>query len=167
MPTHYHFLFWVKEPEGEKSGENEVSEDEKASEVSETSEGSSIPTQSAVSEAMRRFSISYSKAINKRFDRVGSLFQGAYQAKHVAEESYLVSLSRYVHLNPVAAGLVESPAAWRFSSYRDFIGERAGRLPCSDIVLSSFASQDAYRRFVEDATRPSEGAEWQEALFEQ
>jgi hypothetical protein len=120
-----------------------------------------------VSEALRRFSISYTKAINERFDRVGSLFQGAYRAKRVLAESYLVSLSRYVHRNPVSAELVERPAAWPFSSYRDFVGERAGHLPHPGVVLDAFASRNAYRRFVEERPqRDTEEEEWRNALFE-
>ena len=159
MPTHYHLLVKVKEVH-KTPGEDDTSE------VSETSEVF-FPDESPVSEALRRFSISCTKAINERFDRVGALFQGAYQAKPVAEESYLVSLSRYLHRNPVSAGLVETPAAWSFSSYRDFVGERTGRLPCPDVVLDAFASRKAYRRFVERRPRRgNEGDEWKSALFE-
>ena len=104
----------------------------------------------AVSRAMQRFSISYTKAMNKRFNRVGSLFQGAFQAKHINENRYLMHLSRYIHLNPVSAGLVGSAEEWEFSSYRDYIGERDGQLPQSAIVLSQFESPDRYKDFVED-----------------
>jgi REP element-mobilizing transposase RayT len=104
----------------------------------------------AVSRAMQRFSISYTKAMNKRFDRVGSLFQGTFQAKHINENRYLMHLSRYIHLNPVSAGLVKSAEEWEFSSYRDYIGERDGQLPQSAIVLSQFESPDRYKDFVED-----------------
>lgn len=151
MPTHYHFLVKVRQAEA------------KTSEVSETSEVS--PT--AVSRAMMRLSVSYTKAINKRFDRVGVLFQGAYQAKRVADESHLLHLSRYIHLNSVAAGLVKAPSAWPFSSYRDYVGERAGRLPCPDVVLAYFTSPEGYCRFVEEYARSSdEEPEWRESLFE-
>jgi REP element-mobilizing transposase RayT len=124
MPTHYHLLAHIK----------------KTSEVLETSE---------VSRAMMRFSVSYTKAINKRYDRVGALFQGAFRAKHVDRDEYLVHLSRYIHLNPVASGLVERPEDWEFSSYREYVGLREGTLPKPDIVLSQFRSPEAYRAFVE------------------
>jgi len=67
MPTHYHFLVRVKN---------------KNSEFLENSEFSSSEIL-AVSRAMQRLGISYTRAINKRFDRVGALFQGAYQARLV------------------------------------------------------------------------------------
>jgi hypothetical protein len=102
-----------------------------------------------LSHRMQLLSISYTKAMNKRYDRVGSLFQGAFQAKHVDEDNYLVHLSRYMHLNPVLAGLVQRPEDWEFSSYREYIGMRDGTLPKPEIVLSQFASAEAYREFVE------------------
>lgn len=127
MPTHYHLLVLAKEP----------------SEVSET------PQVSAVSRAMQRFSISYTKAMNKRYGRVGALFQGAFRAEHVDDNTYLVHLSRYIHLNPVSADLVERAEEWQFSSYQDYIGLREGRLPRSESVLSQFQSPETYRDFVE------------------
>ncbi len=81
--------------------------------------------------------------------RSGALFQGRFQAKHVDEEKYLVHLSRYIHLNHVEAGLVEVPHDWEFSSYREYIGLRAGTLPATEILLSEFQSREHYRGFVE------------------
>jgi putative transposase len=66
---------------------------------------------------MQPFSVSYTKAINKEQGRVGPLFQGPFQAKHVADENHLSWLSRYIHLNPVEAGLVSEPQEWPYSSY--------------------------------------------------
>jgi hypothetical protein len=98
---------------------------------------------------MQRLAISYTKAINKRYNHSGALFQGPFQVAHVDHDEYLLHLSRYIHLNPVAAGLVEHPEDWEFSSYRDYVGTRQGTLPAPDIVLSQFPSPDAYRDFVE------------------
>jgi len=99
---------------------------------------------------VQRFALSYSKAINKRFDRVGSLFQGPFKAIQVDNNEYLLHLSRYIHFNPVDAGLVSKPEAWEFSSYRDFIELRKGTLIDPEIVLSQFASPQDYRKFVQD-----------------
>jgi hypothetical protein len=102
---------------------------------------------------MQLFSISYTKAMNKRHDRVGALFQGSFRAIHVNQNNYLVHLSRYIHLNPVVTGLVERPEDWEFSSYREYVGVRNGTLPAPEIVvLSQFPSRQAYREFVESYT---------------
>jgi len=98
---------------------------------------------------MQPFSVSYTKAINRQQDRVGPLFQGPFRAAWVDEDSYLLHLSRYIHLNPVAAGLAARPEDWAFSSYRDYIGLRDGALPITDEILSQFPSRQAYREFVE------------------
>ena len=57
--------------------------------------------------------------------------------------------ARYIHLNPVKAGLVRSAEDWEYSSYRDFVGLRDGKVPGPGIVLAQFASSAEYRRFVE------------------
>jgi len=96
MPTHYHILLRV-EP--------------KTSEFLENSEVSTI------SNAMMRLSVSYTKAINKRFSRVGSLFQGQFQAKPIETYSHLLNLCVYIHANPVKDGLIALPEDWIYSNY--------------------------------------------------
>lgn len=137
MPTHYHLLVLIRK---------QTSEPSKNPEVSHNGRGLGI---SPVSSGMMRFSVSYTKAMNKRYGRVGSVFQGAFQAKRVDSDAYLVHLSRYLHLNPVLAGYSTVPEEWEFSSYPEYIGLRAGRLPNPQVVLSLFPSREAYREFVE------------------
>lgn len=62
----------------------------------------------------------YSGYFNNRHKRAGHLFQGRYKALVVDKDSYIVELSRYIHLNPVRAGLVRRPGAWEWSSYGDY-----------------------------------------------
>lgn len=50
---------------------------------------------------LRRLCTSYSMYFNKKYDRVGSLFQGTYKAALIDRDEYLLHLSRYIHLNPV------------------------------------------------------------------
>ena len=107
------------------------------------------PRGDQLSRYFQMLAISYTKAINAHHNRVGALFQGAFQAKNVDRDEYLLHLSRYIHLNPVHAGLVERPDDWEFSSYREYIGTRTITLPKPDIVLAQFPSRDAYRQFVE------------------
>ncbi|MEG4851052.1 transposase [Microcoleus sp. B5-D4] len=104
------------------------------------------------SKLMQSFTLSYAKAINKRYQRVGSLFQGRFQAIHVDGEDYLLHLTRYIHLNPVCANIVEKAEDWEFSSYQEYIDLRQGSLPKIDGVRSQFFSADAYRDFLEGST---------------
>ena len=112
---------------------------------------------------MQRFGISYAKSINKRTGRVGHLFQGRFKAKHVGSTEYLLHLSRYIHFNPVAAGLVKVPEDWQYSSYREYLvdsrnlGQGSCQIPgintrppvTTEFIHSHFATVDDYRSFVE------------------
>ncbi|MFL6698279.1 MAG: transposase [Vitreoscilla sp.] len=74
---------------------------------------------------MRRINSVYSLTFNRRHGRCGHVFEGRYKALHVDRDTYLLEVCRYVDLNPVRAGLVESPVRWPWSSYR----ANAGAVP--------------------------------------
>ena len=102
-----------------------------------------------LSVAMHNLGVSYSKAINRWTGQTGAVFEGRYKSIAVNTDEYLTHMSRYIHLNPVRAKLVKHPDEWVFSSYRDYIGLRDGRLPSPDKVLELFASRAEYQAFVE------------------
>ena len=104
MPTHYHLLICVKENENVMYSE----------EVPDFSK----EKHSSITKAIQRFSISYTKAVNKRYERVGPLFQGSYQAKLIKGISHSKRIIPYIHENPVQAGLVNIASDWEFSSAR-------------------------------------------------
>lgn len=54
----------------------------------------------------------------------GHVFAGRYKSLCVEKETYLLELSRYIHLNPVRAGIVQSPGKYPWSSYRYYIGKK-------------------------------------------
>ena len=137
MPTHYHILGRVKP-------ETETSEVLKTSEVS-PSEGLESK---AVSLAMQKFGISYTKAINKRFERVGSVFQGQFKGKPVQHYSHLLNLCVYIHANPVKDGLVALPEDWEFSNYREWMNLREGTLVNHAFIEEHFGSPEEYQRLV-------------------
>ncbi len=106
---------------------------------------------------MQRFLSAYALYHGRRHRRPGHLFQGRYKAEMIEDESYYWTVSRYVHLNPVRAGLVERPEAWPWSSYPGFANQ-SRRLSWVDYdqVLKArrgeFGGDDPardYRRFVE------------------
>jgi putative transposase len=72
---------------------------------------------------MRHINGAYTTFFNKKHDRSGHLFQGRYKAILVEADEYAMELSRYIHLNPVRAGLVDSPAQYRWSSYAAYVGD--------------------------------------------
>jgi REP element-mobilizing transposase RayT len=105
--------------------------------------------QDDIGKAMHPLGMGYAKAINKRYERAGHLFQGQFQAKHVETTAQLLYLSCYIHLNPVRAKLVNHSEEWIYSSYPDYIGVRRGTLPNPQVVLEHFESPQHYQQFVE------------------
>jgi len=107
-----------------------------------------------LSKGMRELNGVYTQGFNQRYRRVGHLYQGRYKAIIVEKDHHLLSLCRYVVLNPVGVGLVKSPEQWRWSSYRAMIGlAKRPSLLTIDWVLSQFGGRkrvamEKYRRFV-------------------
>jgi putative transposase len=97
----------------------------------------------------------YAAHINRRYHRAGHLFQGRFKSVLVEAEAHLHELTRYIHLNPVRAGMVVAPAQYAWSSYRDYLGWRQppGWLELHT-TLSQFGCElgeqrQRYREFVE------------------
>ncbi|MBD2162931.1 transposase [Calothrix membranacea FACHB-236] len=108
-----------------------------------------------LSDAMKSLSLSYTKAINKRFNRSGVLFQGRFQCIEVLQTDYLVNLARYIHLNPVKAGLVQTPEEWEFSSYLEYAGLRTGTIPRTAYIKTQVEQEPAYQQFLADHNLPN------------
>lgn len=92
-----------------------------------------------LSRGMRQLNGVYTQTFNKKYKRVGHLFQGRYKAILIESESYLLLVSRYIVLNPVRAGMVKKPEEWRWSSYRVTVGkEKIPEFLRVDWILSHF-----------------------------
>lgn len=96
---------------------------------------------------------SYAKSINKRYKRRGSLFTQNTHIKMTSSESFEEDYSlwcfSYIHYNPVAAGLVNSPDAWTFSSFREYLGKESH--PLCDVELG----KKVFSLDINDLYRPS------------
>ena len=74
-----------------------------------------------ISRAMRHLDSVYTQSFNRRHGRDGSLFRGRFRDRVVEAETYALEIVRYIHFNPVDAGLVESAADYPWSSHRDYL----------------------------------------------
>ncbi len=81
---------------------------------------------------------------NRRYGTVGHLFQGRYKAILCDRDGYLLSLVKYLHCNPVRAGVVRYPEEYRWSSHREYIGLNRDGLVDVGLVLGMF-SKDSKR----------------------
>jgi len=104
---------------------------------------------------MRQLNGVYTQLFNKRYRRVGHLFQGRYKAILIQKENHLLEVCRYVVLNPVRAGMVERPEDWHWSSYRGTAGRgKSHPSLTTDWILGQLSgkrarAEKAYRQFVQ------------------
>lgn len=127
--------------------------------VVETPEGN-------LSKGMRHLNGMYTQASNRRYGRIGHLFQGRFKGILVDKDSYLLELTRYVVLNPVRAKMVKRPGEYAWSSYLAMVGEVS--VPdwlATDGLLVQFGKRRAearrrYTQFVAEGI--SKGSIWQD-----
>jgi REP element-mobilizing transposase RayT len=118
-----------------------------------------------LSRGMRELNGVYTQRFNQRYRRVGHLFQGRYKAILVEKNNHLLSLCRYVVLNPVRIGLIKRPEQWKWSSYRATIGlVKKPTFLTDDWILSQFDARKGiavkkYRRFVMEGI--DKGSPWE------
>jgi putative transposase len=111
-----------------------------------------------LSVGMHDLNSGYASLFNRRHGRSGALFQGRFKAIMVEHESHALELSRYIHLNPVRAGIVRLPEHYRWSSYVVYRFSRAAseapkwldwRTVLAEHSSDSSRARRTYRRFVE------------------
>lgn len=99
---------------------------------------------------------SYTTYINIKRKRSGHLFQGRYKAILVDKDSYLLELSRYLHLNPVQAKMVEKPEEYLHSSYGSYVSESKEDIVTTNMLLGMLTgdaekARERYKSYVESA----------------
>ncbi|MEQ9301324.1 MAG: transposase [Cyclobacteriaceae bacterium] len=99
-----------------------------------------------VANAFKNLFISYAKAINESYGRIGSLFQNRYKRKEIDSDAYFSMIIAYIHLNPLRAGLAKQPEDWKYSSYPALIGNQSTQLRRKE-VLHWFGGLDEFIKF--------------------
>ena len=116
----------------------------------------------ALPKIMQKILSAYAKEYNYRYHYTGHLFEGRYTACLVEDEQYFLEVSRYIHLNPVKAKMVQDPLAYIYSSYGLFVEDGPERKRTVNQVLAELVDvsrvlsffrltpKEKYRRFVEE-----------------
>lgn len=98
----------------------------------------------AIQVFMHKIGVSYVHYFNNKYDRVGPLFQGRFKSEEIETTEYLLWCMRYIHNNPVAAGLVMYAEDYSWSSYQHYLGKLDTRgLIDSDFLLGHFSANRA------------------------
>jgi len=109
---------------------------------------------------MRSVITRYSSYFNKKYDRVGHVFQGRYKAILLEKDEYLLHLTRYIHINPLE---INSDLTKAYSSYPDYLGLRKTKWVNPEIVIRFFNQKtlpeitkiNTYKHFVESYKKDS------------
>ena len=113
-----------------------------------------------VARFMQGLQQSYTQYFNRTHRKVGHLFQGRYKAIICDRDKYLLALVRYIHLNPVRAGLVKRPERYRYSGHQSYLTKRPGKIIEASPILGVFGGRRAYERFVLDGMGESHNEEY-------
>jgi putative transposase len=101
----------------------------------------------------------YAKAVNKAYNRTGSLFQHPFGRIRVTSDEYFAQLIRYIHFNPQKHGFVEDFREYPYSSYKALLSSKPTRL-ARDQVLEWFSGQPAFIAAHTLSTDERQIAEW-------
>jgi len=105
-----------------------------------------------ISNFMSNFQNSYAHYFNTKYQRTGGLFQSMFKAVHIETDEQLLHVSRYIHLNPVTAYLIEIGKLknYPWTSFPDYIKENKPQFIDLSLILSFFKNKNAYKKFVFD-----------------
>lgn len=92
---------------------------------------------------IKNFFISYTKSINKAYNRVGSLFQGRYKASKINSDGYYSRIITYIHQNTLTAGIVKRLEDYHYSSYPCYLNNEPTFID-KNPVLDWFVGLDGF-----------------------
>jgi len=103
---------------------------------------------SNLTKAMHYLNASYTNWFKAKHDIVGPIFQGRYKSILVEDESYLLTLSSYIHLNPLRAEKVEYLKDYKYNSYNEYINKTENNLVDKNLLLSKFEDIERFKEFI-------------------
>lgn len=115
---------------------------------------------SSLSYTMQRILTTYARSFNIRHKKIGHLFQGRFKSIPCTKDSYLLELVRYIHRNPIRAGVIQNIAECRWTGHQEYLGtSRRGLIDPLFILKilanNSDAAQGIYLTFVSKAEKPA------------
>lgn len=102
---------------------------------------------SAVSDVMKSIGVSYSMYFNKKNDRIGSVYQDRFRSEAVESENQFLVCARYIHNNPVKAGMVDRPENYSWSSYPVYLGLASDNVLNCDFLMGYYPDLSALKDF--------------------
>lgn len=92
----------------------------------------------------------HTKFFNKKYNRIGVMYQGPTKSKFISSEEYFLWLCKYILNNPVRAKLVENPEKWNYSSARDYFENKDNGICDTEEILNRFKYTKDFQDFIKD-----------------
>ncbi len=127
LPNHYHFFIRVRETILPASKL-------KSDEINNKPEKDDTLTPQMIAKQFSNLFNAYAKAINKRYNRVGSLFQERFRRKEITNIQYFTSLIGYIITNAVKHGLAKRAEEYRYGAYHAIVSEKATLLLRNEVI---------------------------------
>jgi len=113
-----------------------------------------------ISLIMKRINVTYAYYFNRKYNRIGHLFQDRFRSEIIEDDNYLLLAARYIHNNPIKAGVVAKPEDYPWSSYRAYlnIAEESTRLINKDLLIGIFSNdeKDAIKQLITFTNEPAD-----------
>jgi len=93
---------------------------------------------------------SYSRFFNTTHRRTGPLWSGRFKSVLISNDEQLLHLTRYVHLNPTSANLIDDPEMWPYSSYMEYIDKDSTQNSLCSFEKVINTTPEIYKKFVLD-----------------
>ena len=115
-----------------------------------------------ISDWMFRLTLDYTKYFNLKYLRTGHLFETRFKSRLVQKDRYFLALLRYIHLNPVKAGIAAKPEDYQWSSHRAYLigGDGVVENPSEALALFSENHGSALKQYIEFTNQDIPQKEW-------
>lgn len=102
-----------------------------------------------LSELLKKVNIKFAMRYNKNCDRVGHVFQGRYRSEIILNDIHLIQAIRYVHRNPVKAGIVSSIENYKWHTYKEYLSGSSSMISgkIKSLVLDIMGGKDGFEQF--------------------
>ena len=100
----------------------------------------------SISKFISKVCTSYSMYVNKKYKKIGHVFQDKFKAVLIEDDPQLMWTSVYIHMNPVKDGLIKYPSQYKWSSYSDFTSDRDLLITHTELLKSLLGNQKEFER---------------------